>query len=175
MDNPDQNRVFYHPYDNLGHLRQKNLIVENGTIKTWLYNEREAKKNNINYCSYSASFTDSSAWPLDLEMLDGQKRASDLCQDLKDGFYLHNLHYLSVSDPQKMTLFGLTRGGFLRLKDGKPCSQMANMRFEVSIPELLNNIQELGLADEHKVWTLGVKSPAIITTAFNLTDTATNH
>jgi PmbA protein len=56
------------------------------------------------------------------------------------------LHYLSVVDPREGIVTGMTRDGTFRIRGGQVAEPLVNLRFTVSVPELLRDVPALGRA-----------------------------
>jgi predicted Zn-dependent protease len=174
QDNPDEKRVLYLPFDELGYEKKPQTLIEDGKIKNWIYNERQAQIDGKRcYCANNLGLRNQMAFPQNIELLGGSNN-SDIFMDYEDGLYVNEVHYLSISDPNKMRIFGLTRGGFIKIHNGVPVAQYNNMRFEVSIPELLQSVKMLGSSEEFNFYDfMYVKTPALMTENFSFTQTAT--
>lgn len=174
-DHPDPAKIIFYPFDSLGHLRQWHPLIQEGKFMQGLYNEREAQLANFPYFGHCQGLRETSAYPLDLEMKGSNKDLNQLWSEMGDGYYIHNLHYLSVSDPQKMTLFGLTRGGLLKIQGGRPVQKVQNMRVELSLPELLSQVENIGISEECKGWMGSITAPSLLVKkGINFTEAATN-
>lgn len=175
IDNPDNKRTLYLPFDELGYEKKEQTLIENGKIKSWVYNERQAQIDGINcYCANNLGLRNQMAYPQNIELLGGSGNTSNLFNEFDTGLYVNEVHYLSISDPSKMSLFGLTRGGFIKIQNGKPVAQYNNMRFEVSIPDLLKSVKMMGESEEFNIYDfMYVKTPALLTDNFSFTQTAT--
>jgi len=102
--------------------------------------------------------------------------ADDLVELVGDGIYVTRLHYLSIVDPRQGVITGMTRDGTFRIRDGRVAEPLVNLRFTVSVPELLAEVP--GLTREPKLvnqsdfygerFPYGVLTPAIATTDFNV-------
>ena len=64
-------------------------------------------------------------------------RSDELAELVGDGIYVTRLHYLSVVDPREGIITGMTRDGTFRIRGGKVAEPLVNLRFTVSVPELL--------------------------------------
>ena len=93
-----------------------------------------------------------------------------------DGIYVTRLHYLGIVDPRHGVLTGMTRDGTFRIRDGRIAEPLVNLRFTVSVPELLADVP--GLTSEPTLvnqsdfygerFPFGVLAPAIATARFNV-------
>ena len=105
--------------------------------------------------------------------------AEELAGVLGDGIYVTRLHYLSVVDPREGIVTGMTRDGTFRIRGGKIAEPLVNLRFTVSVPQLLAELP--GLTREpvllnHNAYyddryPTGMLSPAVATARFDVTGT----
>ena len=87
------------------------------------------------------------------------------------------LHYLSTVDPREGVITGMTRDGTFRIRGGKIAEPLVNLRFTVSVPELLADVP--GLTREPALvnasdfygerYPFGALVPAMATASFNIT------
>src|SRR5207253_5699388 len=96
-----------------------------------------------------------------------------------DGIYVTRLHYLSVVDPREGVITGMTRDGTLRIRDGRISEPLVNLRFTVSVPELLADVpgltREPTLVNQSDFYgdrfPFGVLTPALATARFDVNGT----
>jgi predicted Zn-dependent protease len=73
----------------------------------------------------------------------------------------------------------MTRDGTFRIRDGKVAEPLVNLRFTISVPELLadvpgltRDVQLVNLTDFYdERWAYGYRVPAMATASFNVTGT----
>ena len=61
----------------------------------------------------------------------------ELAELVGDGIYITRLHYLGVVHPREGVITGMTRDGTFRIRDGKVAEPLVNLRFTVSVPDML--------------------------------------
>ncbi len=101
----------------------------------------------------------------------------ELCELVGDGIYVTRLHYLGIVDPREGVITGMTRDGTFRIRDGKIAEPLVNLRFTVSVPQMLEDVP--GLSRETTLvntsdfygdrYPTGTLVPAIATARFNIT------
>jgi predicted Zn-dependent protease len=101
----------------------------------------------------------------------------DLAALVGDGIHVTRLHYLGIVDPREGVITGMTRDGTFRIRNGRLAEPLVNLRFTVSVPELLREVP--GLTREPLVvntndfygarYPFGVLAPALATASFNVT------
>lgn len=118
--------------------------------------------------------------PLALSVAPGEASSTEeLIELVGDGIYVTRLHYLSVVDPREGVVTGMTRDGTFRIRNGRIAEPLVNLRFTVSVPELLAEVP--GLTREPIIsnvndfygarYPFGVLTPALATARFNVTGT----
>ena len=101
----------------------------------------------------------------------------ELAELVGDGIYVTRLHYLSIVDPREGVITGMTRDGTFRIRGGKVAEPLVNLRFTVSVPELLSEVPGLTrepiLANVNDFYgaryPYGVLTPSLATARFNVT------
>jgi predicted Zn-dependent protease len=118
--------------------------------------------------------------PLALSLAPGEAASTDeLAELVADGIYVTRLHYLSVVDPREGVITGMTRDGTFRIRNGAVAEPLVNLRFTVSMPELLADVPGLtstvalvNASDFYDArYPYAYRVPAIATGAFNVTGT----
>ena len=102
---------------------------------------------------------------------------AELAELVGDGIYVTRLHYLSVVEPRRGVITGMTRDGTFRIRGGRLAEPLVNLRFTVAVPELLADVP--GLTRERKLvnqspfyderFPFGVLTPALATARFTVT------
>jgi PmbA protein len=121
--------------------------------------------------------------PTALSVAGGQAASTEeLAEVVGDGIYVTRLHYLSVVDPREGVVTGMTRDGTFRIRNGKVAEPLVNLRFTVSVPEVLAEVPALTrdpvLANVNDFYgaryPFGVLAPALATARFNITGTGSD-
>jgi predicted Zn-dependent protease len=108
--------------------------------------------------------------------------AAELAELVGDGIYVTRLHYLSIVDPREGIVTGMTRDGTFRIRGGRLADPLVNLRFTVSVPQLLAELP--GLTSEPVLinqnayyderYPTGLRSPAVATARFDVTGTGSS-
>jgi PmbA protein len=101
----------------------------------------------------------------------------ELCELVGEGIYVTRLHYLGIVDPREGVITGMTRDGTFRIRDGKIAEPLVNLRFTVSVPQMLEDVPGLGREQQlvnssdfyGERYPIGALVPAIATARFNIT------
>jgi predicted Zn-dependent protease len=116
--------------------------------------------------------------PTALVVAGGDAESTDeLAERVGDGLYITRLHYLGVVHPREGVITGMTRDGTFRIRDGKIAEPLVNLRFTVSVPELLRELhgltRDVSLVNASNFYgeryPYGVVVPALATARFNVT------
>ena len=171
-------------FDFEGTPKQRVELVEDGVIRGVVWDRLTAARAGDSQVSTGHAPPD--AWrfygPLPVALTLGAGEAGsteELTGLVGDGIYVTRLHYLSVVDPREGVLTGMTRDGTFRIRDGKVAEPLVNLRFTVSMPDLLRDVPGLGreqklvnlsdLYDERFPYAALV--PALATARFHISGT----
>jgi predicted Zn-dependent protease len=100
-----------------------------------------------------------------------------LCELVDDGIYITRLHYLGIVDPREGVITGMTRDGTFRIRGGRVAEPLVNLRFTVSVPQMLQDVpglsREVTLVNSSDFYgeryPVGTLVPALATARFNIT------
>jgi len=115
--------------------------------------------------------------PLALSVAGGEAGSVDeLAGLVGDGIYVTRLHYLSTVAARDGVITGMTRDGTFRIRGGKIAEPLANLRFTVSVPEMLSEVPGLtrgvALINQNDFYgeryPFGVLAPALATARFTI-------
>jgi PmbA protein len=169
-------------FDFEGTPKQRVELVENGVLTGVVWDRVTAKRAGGGRESTGhappSSLRHWGPMPFALAVGGGEAdSAEQLAETLGDGIYVTRLHYLSVVDPREGVVTGMTRDGTFRIRGGKIAEPLVNLRFTVSVPELLAELP--GLSREpvllnHNAYyddryATGMLSPAVATSRFDVT------
>ena len=171
-------------FDFEGMPKQGVDLVEEGVIRGVVWDRLTAARAGDGQVSTGHAPPD--AWrfygplPTALTLKPGEAGSSqELTGLVGDGILVTRLHYLSVVDPREGVLTGMTRDGTFRIRDGKLAEPLVNLRFTVSLADVLREVPGLGrelklvnlndLYDERFPYAALV--PALATARFQITGT----
>jgi predicted Zn-dependent protease len=80
-------------------------------------------------------------------MMPGTKSLDELIAGCERGVLCTHFFYTNVLDPKSMMLTGITRDGTFLIEKGKIVRPVKNFRFNQSIVQMLNSIEEIGKAE----------------------------
>jgi PmbA protein len=168
-------------FDFEGVPKQRVALVEDGVARGVVWDRRTAAMAGGGIESTGHALPSEAArfgpLPLALSVAPGDAASVDeLVERIGDGIYVTRLHYLSIVNPREGIVTGMTRDGTFRIRNGKRAEPLVNLRFTVSVPELLADV--LGLTREAKLvnqtdfygdrYVYGALVPGIGTARFNI-------
>jgi PmbA protein len=167
-------------FDFEGTPKERVVLVEDGVLRGTVWDRDTAARAGRASTGHALP-TDSRAYgaiATNVELAPGEAESTDALAELVgDGIYVTRLHYLGVVNPREGVITGMTRDGTFRIRDGKVAEPLVNLRFTVSMPELLADVPGLtretllvnqsDFYDER--WAYGYRVPAIATGCFNVT------
>ncbi|MBI4722122.1 MAG: TldD/PmbA family protein [Candidatus Stahlbacteria bacterium] len=129
------------PFDFEGIPKQKLVLVENGVVKSVVYDYTTAKKENRESTGHSSGSSLSGPIPLHLFMKGSHTSVEDLISSTKKGILVTRFWYTNIIDPMSLTITGMTRDGTFLIEDGKITKPVMNLRFTQSILEALSKVK----------------------------------
>src|SRR5262249_6411322 len=164
--------------------KRRVALVENGVAQGVVWDRATAARAGGGQESTGHALPASArkwgAVPLALDLAPGDADSTEALAELVgDGIYVTRLHYLGVVEPREGVITGMTRDGTFRVRDGKVAEPLVNLRFTVSVPELLSEVlgvtrrrllvNQSDFYDER--YPTGAVVPALATARFNVTGT----
>lgn len=169
-------------FDFEGMPKQRVPLVEDGVVRGVVWDRRTARRAGGDARSTGhappAALQSWGPLPSALSMNGGDAESTDeLASIVGDGIYITRLHYLGIVNPRDGVLTGMTRDGTFRIRDGRVAEPLVNLRFTVSLPQLLRDVlalsRNVSLVNESDFYgeryPYGVLAPAVATAYFNVT------
>jgi len=135
-------------FDFEGTPKQCVRLIEKGVIRDVVWDRKTAARAGEGRVSTGHAPPD--AWrfygpmPTALNLHGGQASSAEaLAEAVGDGIYVTRLHYLSVVHPKEGVLTGMTRDGTFRIRGGKLAEPLVNLRFTVSMADVLDEVPAL--------------------------------
>lgn len=169
-------------FDFEGTPKQRVELVENGVLSGVVWDRHAAKRAGGGRESTGhgppSSLRHWGPLAFALSVAGGEADSPEqLAESLGDGIYVTRLHYLSIVDPREGIVTGMTRDGTFRIRGGRIADPLVNLRFTVSVPQLLAELPGLtrepvllnhnSYYDER--YPTGLLSPAVATARFDVT------
>jgi predicted Zn-dependent protease len=135
-------------FDFEGTPKERVELVERGVARGVVWDRATAARgwNDVASTGHAPqpSLRDYGPQPLALSVAAGEAASHDeLVAAVDDGIYVTRLHYLSVVHPREGVITGMTRDGTFRIRDGKIAEPLVNLRFTVSVPDMLRDVPAL--------------------------------
>ena len=181
-DDPLDARGLPKAFDFEGSPKRRVELVENGVLTGVLWDRRTAREagggQETTGSAPPATARDWGPLPFALSVAGGEAgTAEELAELVGDGIYVTRLHYLSIVNPREGVITGMTRDGTFRIRGGRIADPLVNLRFTVSVPQLLAElpgltreptlVNETSFYDER--YPNGVLAPAVATARFDIT------
>lgn len=125
-------------FDTEGVISKPITYLQDGIIKDFAYNRRNAKKLGVETNGRAvggfAMFRTTSIKP-------GNKTEDELIKSIDDGVYVTNLFYTNFVNMPDGSITGLTRDGLFRIKNGEIVGSLKNMRFSDTLYSMFKNAE----------------------------------
>jgi PmbA protein len=169
-------------FDFEGVPKQPVQLVKDGVLTGVVWDRTSAKRaGNGQQTTGHAPPSSLRQWgplPFALSVAAGEAASTEeLAELVGDGIYVTRLHYLSVVNPREGVITGMTRDGTFRIRGGKIADPLVNLRFTVSVPELLAELPGLtqgpllvnASAYYDERYPQGLLTPGVATARFDVT------
>ncbi len=141
VDDPLNKDAFPMPFDFEGYPKEKTTIIENGILKSLIYDSYTAHRFNAKNTGHALPAPNTGGpVPLHLAILPGTTSKNTMIKNIKKGLLVTRLWYIRVLNPRSLSLTGMTRDGLFMIENGEITGGVKNLRFNQSIPEMLNNV-----------------------------------
>ena len=133
------------PFDGEGMPRQVVTLVESGVVKNLVYGRRSANFFGVESSGHGlAEPSPNGEAPLNLVVEGGDVSLPEMIASTDKGVLLSRVWYVRIVDTSRLLITGMTRDGTFLIEDGKVKLGVKNLRFNVSLIDLLNNVLQLG-------------------------------
>lgn len=182
-DDPLDPRGLPKAFDFEGSPKRRVELVGDGVLRGAVWDRATAARDETAESTGHApppAFQEWGPLPLAVSIAPGEAESADeLVDAVGEGIYVTRLHYLSAVNAREGVVTGMTRDGTFRIRDGKLAGPLVNLRFTVSVPEILRDVPALtrepmlvnqsAYYDERYPYAALV--PALATAAFTITGT----
>ncbi|MBX9667018.1 MAG: TldD/PmbA family protein [Candidatus Obscuribacterales bacterium] len=144
--------VYHHeqagcPFDGEGLARRKVTIVEDGILRNLVYGRRSASRMGVAPTGHGLPEPNSLGDnPMNLVIVGDGSSVDDMVKSTEKGILLTRVWYVRQVDPARKIVTGMTRDGTFLVENGEVSRGIKNLRFNVSLIELLNNVVAVGQA-----------------------------
>jgi PmbA protein len=133
------------PFDGEGMPRQRVSLVENGVPKNLVYSRASAKKSGKKPTGHGFDLPNEyGEAPMNLVFDGGDSSVEKMVAGTERGLLVTRVWYIREVDPYEKIMTGMTRDGLFLVENGKVTTAVRNFRFNQSLIELLQNVQEMG-------------------------------
>lgn len=131
-------------FDGEGVSRKRVCLIDKGVVTDLVYGRRAALKLKAQATGHALGEPNPyGEAPLNIVMSGGKSSLNDLIAGSDNAILLSRVWYVREVDPARKIVTGMTRDGTFLVKGGKVVQSLKNMRFNVSIMDMLNNILEV--------------------------------
>lgn len=148
------NRIF----DDEGVPAQENIIIEKGTLKTYLHNTSTAKFFKTKTTA-NAGIVSPGPWNIEMGSGDGTKE--NLFNQIKTGLYLTNTWYTRFQNYKDGDFSTIPRDGIFFIKNGEIQESWKDIRLSDNALKMLNNIEGISKERQHVHWWSEADPPSL--------------
>jgi len=135
------------PFDGEGMARERVRLVESGVPKNLVYSRSSAKKASKKPTGHGFALPNEyGEAPMNLVFGGGDSSVERMIAGTDRGLLVTRVWYIREVDPYEKVMTGMTRDGLFLVENGKVKTAVRNFRFNQSLIELLQNVQEMGAA-----------------------------
>jgi PmbA protein len=169
-------------FDFEGTPKRRVELVEDGVLRSVLWDRATARRagggQQTTGHAPPASMRHWGPVPYALSVAGGEAESTEeLAELIGDGIYVTRFHYLSIVNPREGVITGMTRDGTFRIRAGRVADPLVNLRFTVSVPELLAELpgltREPALVNQSAYYDdrypTGMLVPGVATARFDVT------
>ncbi len=159
-------------FDAEGVSRKRVSLVENGRLVDLVYGRRSASLSGKQATGHGlAEPSGMGEYPHNLVMDGGEASLENMIESTDQGILLSRVWYVRTVDPARKILTGMTRDGTFKVENGAIVNGVKNLRFNISLLELLNQVEILGVPVRAAGEETGpAVVPAMKVAAFNFTE-----
>jgi len=161
------------PFDGEGMARERVRLVESGVPENLVYSRSSAKKASKKPTGHGFALPNEyGEAPMNLVFGGGDSSVERMIAGTDRGLLVTRVWYIREVDPYEKIMTGMTRDGLFLVENGKVKTAVRNFRFNQSLIELLQNVQEMGAAvrtTAEEAFEMVV--PAMKVTGFHFTET----
>ena len=133
------------PYDGEGVPRRRLTLVEAGIPTEVAWSRQTAARNETKPTGHGFPVPNEiGEMPANIVIRGGGSTLDRMIAGTERGILVTRLWYIREVDPFEKIMTGMTRDGTFLLEDGRVAGGIRNFRFNQSLIELLNNVEEMG-------------------------------
>jgi PmbA protein len=133
------------PFDGEGMARERVRLVEAGVPRNLVYSRSSAKKASKKPTGHGFALPNEyGEAPMNLVFGGGDSSVERMIAGTDRGLLVTRVWYIREVDPYEKIMTGMTRDGLFLVENGKVKTAVRNFRFNQSLIEFLQNVQEMG-------------------------------
>ncbi len=136
-------------FDDEGVPTRRNLIVENGLLKTYLHNSTTAKKFGVETTGNAGLIV---PYPWNLIVEPGNKSFDELLAEVDNGIYVTNDWYLRYQNYRTGDFSTIPRDGMFQIRRGEIEASIRELRISDNMLRILQNIMDLSSSRTWVKW-----------------------
>jgi PmbA protein len=146
------------PFDLEGVAKKKVTLVKKGVVESPVYSWASSVKAEVEPTGHRVidPLLGEREEASNLVLEGGTATLSDLVGSTKSGVLVTRFADARLLEPRALLATGVTRDGFFLIQNGEIVRPLRNMRFTVSVIEILNNVEAMTAP----VWAQGLVVPA---------------
>jgi PmbA protein len=160
------------PFDGEGVPRRRLALVDGGVVREVAYSRKEAQRANVAPTGHGFPLpNEMGEAPVNIVIEGGAAKLDDMVASTERGILVTRLWYIREVDPYEKIMTGMTRDGTFLVEDGRVVSGVRNFRFNQSLIELLNQVEQLSPAERASgEEAIDMVVPAMKVSGFNFTE-----
>jgi len=144
IDDATDPRTLGVPFDYEGVPKKRVVLIEKGVAKNVVTDMRTAKKLGKESTGHALRPDNHyGPYPKNLILESGEKSVEEMLKDVEKGILISRFWYVNFANPMLTEVTGSTRDGTLLIENGEITGGVEDMRFLVSILDVLNKVREL--------------------------------
>jgi predicted Zn-dependent protease len=154
-------------FDIEGVAKKKVVLIKKGVADGPVYSWSSAARANVDATGHLMldPFAGEVEAASNLVLEGGTATLSDLVGGTKSGLLITRFSETRLVEPRSLLVTGVTRDGLFLIENGEIVAPLRNMRFNVSVIDVLNNVESMTAP----VWASGLVVPAAKVHAFRFT------
>ena len=152
----------FRKFDEEGRPTKRNVLIENGILKSYLHNTSTSKKLNQKPTGNAGIIC---PMPWKIELKKGDYRFEEMIEELKEGLIVTNTWYTRYTSFAEGTFSSLPRDATFYVKNGRIEGMVKNLRINSNFLDFFKGISAIGKEQEEVKWwdsLLPVRTPSLL-------------
>jgi predicted Zn-dependent protease len=133
------------PFDFEGVAKAPVALIEKGVARGVVYDTKTAAAAHQHSTGHAmGAGAASGPLPMNLFLEAGDTRVERMIATCERGLLVHRLHYVNIAERMSTQITGMTRDGTFWIEDGHLRHPVQNLRFNQSILEALDTVEQVG-------------------------------